>query len=142
MFFLSIRDTVNPMEMNNLQGKFFTEINQYMQELDIVSDSLLLVVYHYWSKEKVDIEVGVPVKDVSRKGNKRIKLNKMERTNVVYATHYGPYERLPETYFGINEYIRKNKVVVTGVPWEIYVTDPTSEPNPENWETIIYFPIQ
>jgi effector-binding domain-containing protein len=142
LWFLSIRDTVNQMEMNNVHGKSFTEIRQYMNEFEIESDSPLMVIYHFWSDDKIDIEVGLPVVDSTVTGNSRIKLNKITQTNVVFATHYGAYERLPETYFGINEYMRKNEVVVTGPPWESYVTDPASEPNPENWETIVYFPIK
>jgi effector-binding domain-containing protein len=142
LWILSIRDTVNQMEMNNVHGKSFTEIKQYMNEFGIESDSPLMVIYHFWSKDKIDIEVGLPVNDSTMTQDVRIKLNKIKRTNVVYATHYGSYERLPETYFGINEYMRKNEVLVTGPPWESYVTDPASEPNPANWETIIYFPIK
>ena len=69
-------------------------------------------------------------------------MNKIIQTNVVTAVHYGPYDRLPETYFGINEWMRKNKVVVTGPPWESYITDPAIEPNPEKWKTAVYFPIE
>jgi effector-binding domain-containing protein len=142
LWFLSIRDTVGQMEMNNVHGKNFTEIKQYMNTFEITSNSPVMVIYHFWSKDKIDIEVGLPVNDSSVTGNSRIKLNKIERTSVVFATHYGSYERLPETYFGINEYMRKNEVVVTGPPWESYITDPASEPNPKKWETIIYFPIK
>ncbi len=142
LWFLSIRDTVTQMEMNNVHGKSYSEINQYMNEFDIVTDLPLMVIYHYWSDDKVDIEVGVPITDTTIVGSNRVKLNRIRRTNTVFATHYGPYDRLPETYFGINEYMRKNKVVVTGPPWESYVTDPASEPNPEKWKTVIYFPIE
>jgi effector-binding domain-containing protein len=142
LWFLSIRDTVQQMEMNNVHGKSFTAIRQYMNEFELESNAPLMVIYHFWSKDKIDIEVGLPVNDSTIMGNSRIKLNKIAKTNVVFATHHGAYERLPETYFGINEYMRKNEVVVTGPPWESYVTDPSSEPNPANWETIIYFPIK
>ncbi len=142
LWFLSIRDTVHQREMNNIHGRSYTEISQYMNEFDLATDLPLMVVYHLWSEDKIDIEVGLPVVDSSIVGNGRIKMNRIRATNVVYATHYGPYERLPETYFGINEYMRKNEVIVTGPPWESYVTDPASEPSPENWETVIYFPIE
>jgi effector-binding domain-containing protein len=142
LWFLSIRDTVSQMEMNNIHGKSYSEINQFMNEFDLISDSPLMVVYHFWSEDKIDIEVGIPIIDSTVVGNNRIKLNRIKKTNVVFATHYGPYDRLPETYFGINEYMRKNEVVVTGPPWESYVTDPASEPSPEKWKTVIYFPIE
>ncbi|MGB0887181.1 MAG: SRPBCC family protein [Vicingaceae bacterium] len=141
IWMLSIRDTVKQKEMDNIQGKSFERINQYLEELNAVSAGFPLVIYHLWSADKVDIEIGIPIKDSTVLSNGNIHLNVMPKTKVVYATHYGSYDRLPETYFGINEYMRKNKVVVNGPPWESYLTDPATEPNPSNWKTEIYFPI-
>lgn len=142
IWFLSIRDTINQMNMNNAHGKFYEEINQFLilNELDVSEPPL--VIYHSWSDTLVDIEVGVSVGDSLVLGNARIKMSKIEKSNVVTAIHYGAYERLPETYFGINEWMRSNKVVVKGPPWEIYLTDPSTESDPKKWETAIFFPIK
>ena len=142
IWFLSIRDTINPMSMNNVHGKFYEEINQYLITKGINSSAPPLVIYHFWSDTLVDIEVGISSIDSSTAGNTRIKMNKIEQSDVVTAIHYGAYERIPETYFGINEWMRKNKVVVTGPPWEIYITDPSNETDPKKWETAIFFPIE
>ncbi|NCP46619.1 MAG: hypothetical protein GW818_09435, partial [Flavobacteriales bacterium] len=141
-WFLSIRDTISPIAMNNIYGKNYSEINQYMSQQKFESISVPLVIYHFWSDSIVDIEFGIPINDSITIDNNRIKLDKIKSGNVVTAIHYGPYERLPETYFGINEWMRKNKVVVIGPPWESYITDPTTEPNPEKWQTAIFFPIE
>lgn len=140
-WYLSIRDTVNQMEVNNVHGKMYANINQYMDQMDIAINGSPLVIYHFWSDTLIDIEAGIPVIDSVFVEDERIHLSKIQEGNVVTAIHYGPYDRLPETYFGINEWMRKNKVVVTGPPWEVYITDPASESNPEKWETAIYFPI-
>lgn len=142
VFFLSIRDTVNQFEINNIHGKLYTEINQFMDNNEVKSDEAPIVIYHFWSDTLIDIEAGIPIEDSAIVVNGRIKMNKIKSGYSVTATHYGEYERLPETYFGINEWMRKHKVIVTGVPWEIYVTDPSTESNPANWETAIYFPVK
>jgi effector-binding domain-containing protein len=142
IWFLSIRDTLNQMNMNNAHGKFYEEINQFLITKDLDVSEPPLVIYHSWSDTLVDIEVGVSIDDSTMSGNGRIKMNKIEKSNVVTAVHYGAYERLPETYFGINEWMRSNKVVVIGPPWEIYLTDPSSESDPKKWETAIFFPIK
>ncbi len=141
LWFLSIRDTVKQNEMNNVHGRFYAMINQYMDKNEIVSDASPMVIYHLWT-DIVDIETGIPITDSIVVNDTLIRLKKIPQCNVVTATHYGSYERLPETYFGINEWMRKNKVVVTGPPWESYVTDPATEPNPDRWETAIFFPIE
>ncbi|MCO6501241.1 MAG: hypothetical protein J5I47_12810 [Vicingus serpentipes] len=142
LWYLSVRDTINQRESSNIHGKLFTKINQFMDEQGIVSDDSPFVIYHLWTDSIVDLEAGIPVKDSTLIGNKTINLRKIASGNVVTAIHYGPYERLPETYFGINEWMRKNKVVVIGSPWESYITDPAKETNPEKWQTAVFFPIE
>jgi len=141
IWYLSLRDTIKRFEMNNVQGKLYAQINQYMNEHDLQQSSTPIVVYHLWT-EIVDIEVGIPISDSIMVNDNRIKMKKIKPQNVVTAIHYGPYNRMPETYFGINEWMRKNKVVVTGVPWESYITNPTEENNPEKWQTSIFFPVE
>ncbi|MDG1475835.1 MAG: GyrI-like domain-containing protein [Vicingaceae bacterium] len=142
IWFLSRRDTISQMSMNNVHGKFYEEIKQFLIEKEQEVVDPPIVIYHFWSDTLVDIEVGISVDDSVMIGNERISLSKIAKTNVVTAVHYGAYDRLPETYFGINEWMRKNRVVVTGPPWEIYLTDPSTEANPKKWETAIYFPIE
>jgi effector-binding domain-containing protein len=141
-FYLSIRDTISQQEMNNIHGKVYAQINQFMDENNIVSNEPPLVIYHFWSDTLIDIELGIPVQDSIFIPSTLIKLEKIKPGNIVTAIHYGAYERLPETYFGINEWMRKNKVVVTGPPWESYITDPSAESNPEKWQTAVFFPIE
>ncbi len=141
-WFLSIRDTIDPMEMNNIHGKMYSQINVFMDEKDIEMEDSPLVIYHFWSDSIIDIEAGIPIRDSIFIEDKAIKLNKINSGNVVTAIHYGPYERLIETYNGINEWMRRNEVFVTGPPWEKYITDPATEPNPDKWQTGIYFPVE
>ena len=140
-WYLSIRDTVSQQGMNNVHGKLYAQINQFMDKEGIVSEASPIVIYHLWDSI-VDIEAGIPITDSIYLNDTTVTLKKILPSIVITAIHYGPYERLPETYFGINEWMRKNKVVVTGPPWESYLTDPSTEPNPKKWETAIYFPIE
>ncbi|NCT16140.1 MAG: hypothetical protein COW67_02360 [Flavobacteriales bacterium CG18_big_fil_WC_8_21_14_2_50_32_9] len=142
LWYLSIRDTLNQLQENNIHGKLINEVENYISTNQLNEIYSPIVIYHYWSDSIIDIEAGIPVEKAYEPNNNRIKLNKIDTGNYVTATHYGAYERLPETYFGINEWMRKNEVHVIGAPWEMYVTDPSGEPNPDKWETIIYFPIE
>lgn len=142
MWFLSLRDTVNQQEMNNIHGSMYSLISSYMENEQLEIKEAPFVIYHFWSDSIIDIEAGIPVFDSINVTHERIKLNTIDSGNVITATHVGPYERLVETYDGINEWIRKNEVKVIGPPWEQYITDPSTESNPENWKTAIYFPVQ
>lgn len=141
-WFLSIRDSVNPMEMNNIHGKLYDQINNFMDNNNVVSNLSPLVIYHFWSDSLVDIEAGIQIEDSINVKEGKVKLNFIEVGNYLTATHFGSYERIPETYFSINEWMRINEVEVVGPPWEVYVTDPAIETNPDNWETQINLPIK
>lgn len=140
-WFLSIRDSVDGREISTIHSKLFTEIGLYMEQNKITDDLPPLVIYHYWSDTIVDIEAGLMLEDSIGVNTERIKLNKINVGNVVMATHYGSYERIPETYFSINEWMRKNEVQVVGPPWEVYIVDPSIEEDARKWVTEIYFPI-
>ena len=60
---------------------------------------------------------------------------------VAFAVHRGPYDRLPETNAAIERWIEANGYVVNGAPWEWYVTDPAEHPDPNDWKTEVYWPL-
>lgn len=141
-WFLSIRDTVDGSEIGTIHSKLFSEISLFMENNKISDDLSPLVIYYSWSDTLVDLEAGILLKDSIQITSNRVKLNKIRVGNVVTATHYGSYDRIPETYFSINEWMRKNEVQVIGAPYEIYIVDPSLEQNPDKWVTEIYFPIK
>lgn len=57
------------------------------------------------------------------------------------AVHYGPYDRLPETYREIEGWIQAEGRTAAGPPRETYLTDPGERPDPETWETEIVQPL-
>lgn len=61
---------------------------------------------------------------------------------VAFAVHQGPYEQLPDTNAAVERWIEENGFVVGGAPWEWYVTSPGEVPDPANWRTEVYWPLQ
>lgn len=141
-WFVGIREKIDGNKTENLHAKLFLEVNEFLNKQHIDSDLPPIVIYHFWSDSVVDIEAGLLLKDSIFFEDNRIKLNKIKPGKVVTANHYGAYDRIPETYFSINEWMRRNEVQVIGPPWEIYVVDPSVEQNPVKWITEIYFPIK
>lgn len=142
IWFLSIRDTVTQNGMNNIHGKSYEKINNYIDSINIEKIMSPITIYHSWSDTVIDVEIGIPISKEIVIFEDEIKLSNIDAGTYVSATHYGSYDRLPETYFGINEWMRKNKVIVIGAPWEMYITDPAKELNSKKWETTINFPIE
>lgn len=61
---------------------------------------------------------------------------------VALGIHGGPYERLPETYAAIEKWMEANGERQGGAPWESYVTDPAEHPDPSDWKTEVYWPLE
>jgi AraC family transcriptional regulator len=58
------------------------------------------------------------------------------------AIHRGPYDRLPETYRAIEEWLDREGLTSDGAPMETYLTDPGEHPDPATWETEVAQPIR
>ena len=62
---------------------------------------------------------------------------------VAVGIHAGLYDQLPETYAAIGKVDgRHNGARPGGAPWESYVTDPGTYPNPADWRTEVYWPLE
>jgi len=60
----------------------------------------------------------------------------------VVAVHGGLYDQLNETYVAMERWMDANGVRPGGAPWESYITDPADHPDPADWRTEVYWPIE
>jgi AraC family transcriptional regulator len=56
--------------------------------------------------------------------------------------HSGPYDQLQDAYAAVEEWISANGFRQNGAPWEAYLNDPVDHPNPQDWKTEVYWPLQ
>jgi AraC family transcriptional regulator len=57
------------------------------------------------------------------------------------TTHIGSYDKLPDAYAAIQQWIEAEGLVAAGAPWESYVTDPAEYPDPKDWKTEVFWPL-
>ncbi len=91
-------------------------------------------------------EAGVPV---NKKGNKAVAgvmTRDLPAGKAIIAHFYGPFELLPQGYDAIKEFMKDNKKMAAGAPYEIYLTDPIDKKgnpvDPYKIQTDIVFPIK
>ena len=91
-------------------------------------------------------EAGVPVNKAGTKAVKGVQIREMKAEKVVVAHFYGPFELLQQGYDAIKEFIKDNKYVANGKPYEIYISDPIDKNgkpvDPYKIQTDIVFPIR
>lgn len=60
---------------------------------------------------------------------------------VATTVHIGPYEGLHEAYRAIEQWMTEEGMTPAGKPWESYLTDPSSVPDPSEWRTEVCWPV-
>lgn len=58
------------------------------------------------------------------------------------TVHAGPYDQLHDAYVAVEEWIRANGFRAAGAPWEVYLNDPADHPDPQDWKTEVYWPLE
>lgn len=58
------------------------------------------------------------------------------------TVHTGPYEGLQQAYGAVEQWIAANGHKPAGAPWEVYLNDPGDHPDPKDWKTEIFWPIE
>jgi AraC family transcriptional regulator len=55
--------------------------------------------------------------------------------------HQGPYDKLPDAFAAMHQWIEAEGFRPNGAPWELYVNDPGEFPDPKDWMTEVYCPV-
>ena len=61
---------------------------------------------------------------------------------VATTTHTGSYDKLSEAHAAVQVWMEEQGLVAAGAPWESYVTDPADYPDPAEWKTEIFWPVE
>ena len=84
---------------------------------------------------------GVQVKSAGKTAGK-VEAVSYPEMKVLRALHTGPYDKFMESYSLLSKYIEDKGLEVSGEAFEFYQVSAQEDPNPENWKTVIAFPIQ
>ncbi|MFO8128545.1 MAG: SRPBCC family protein [Bacteroidales bacterium] len=138
---ISITDTVAVNEIGNKMGEYYSMLIGYARDKRTAIVGYPYAIYYTWNGNTTLMEAGIPV-EKELPDRYMIKGTMAPAGKVVKATHIGAYEDKTMTHEAISQYIAMNNLEVAGSPWEIYITDPSTEPDSTNWETLIMYPIK
>lgn len=100
-------------------------------------------MYHKWDEvnQFAVFENGLPV-SAEPKVRGRVQFKVIPSTMALMGVHYGPYENTEYLYLAMDEWLAEFNLEMSGGPVEVYITDPSSEPDTAKWQTNVYFPIK
>jgi DNA-binding transcriptional MerR regulator len=138
---LVVREHVHQDEMSEVVPRAIAEVHEYVQEVGLGFQGPPICVCPFPNDDgTLDTQIGWPVaEDVAGRG--RIELTTLPATRALVMKHVGPYTALGKSYRLMSEVMEENGLTPVDAPREVYVTDPEEVTDPNEYETVIVWPI-
>lgn len=128
-------------EIGNILGKSYGEIQELMKKQGANMTGSPMAITLAWDSTSWDFEAAIPI-DKEIKGNVQVQVKQSYSGKVIYLSYTGPYEGTYKAYNELHSYMKEKGFTQNGGPWEVYITDPSTEPDTSKWITEIYFPVK
>jgi AraC family transcriptional regulator len=139
--FLFVRMRVARHELSSAIGEGLGKAFPYAMRTGIAIGGRPTTRYLSTGPGLYNVEIGMPVAAATH-GEGDVEVGSLPGGPVAVAVHGGSYEQLSETYAALERWIEANGFRVNGAPWEAYITDPADFPDPADWRTEVYWPLQ
>ncbi len=138
---VSIRATAAPQDIGATLSVILPEVMDYLTSENVMPTGPPFTRYHSFGADAMDLEGGMTVAKPMA-GTERIKPTTLPAGKVATTFHVGPYHELGNAYRALHEWLAAEKKEPAGAPWEVYLTDPGTEPDPSKYTTKIFWPIK
>jgi AraC family transcriptional regulator len=140
---LTARFRVSPEQMGPKLAEVLPAIFDYTMEngLELAGHPFSRYHHHDEAAHQFDLEAGLPITEPAQ-GKDWITASELPAGRAATLWHVGPYEKLGEAHWALRRWVEENGHTPAGGPWEVYVTDPGAEPDPNQWRTQLFQPVQ
>lgn len=87
-----------------------------------------------------DVEAGFPVSGTFSDAD-GVTAGTLPGGKVVEAVHVGPYDTMHQTYDEVMRFVEGEGLTPSEEMWEVYLSDPQTQPDPATWRTQIFWPV-
>lgn len=145
-FYLYKTTNATSKNISSTMAKQYGSIGGYMAQNQIPMHGMPFTIYQEMNMDDgtVIMSNGIPVSQkIEINNDSGILCGYIPKTKVLKTTLKGNYTNLTQAWQETMEYIAKNNILQSELkPFEIYTNDPGQVPNPADWVTEIYIPIQ
>lgn len=145
-FYLYKTTNATNANISSTMAKQYGSIAGYMAQNKIAMHGMPFTIY-----QEMNMEDGIVIMSNAIPVSQKIEINDdsgilcgyIPKTKVLKTVLKGNYTNLTHAWKETIEYVAKNNLITTDLkPFEIYTNDPGQNPNPADWITEIYIPIQ
>jgi AraC family transcriptional regulator len=137
---LAVRRRVARPELATALGEVYGRVYAHVQQNGIAMAGAPYARYLEMGTGLWTIEAGLPVIAPSG-GEGDIAAGTLPGGLVAMTVHAGSYDQLHEAHAAIQKWMDKEGLRSAGAPWESYVTDPGTYPDPKDWKTEVFWPV-
>lgn len=135
------RATVEQGRLREFFDTAFPEVWMAVQSQGLAPAGPPFARYHGMPGNEMDVEAGFPV--VGFTGTDDVQASTLPACRAAVAVHVGPYEGLADTWDALMRWGGEHQLQRAGDDfWEIYLSDPGTEPDPSTWRTQLVQPVQ
>ncbi len=137
---MAVVDSSDVDGMAAKMAEMFDKLNKYLEKRDLVQTGAPFTMYYTWNPEGLTkFACGVPIEKRTWGWKQYIYLE-LSEGQVALITHWGRYGS-EKPWLVLDQYLKENKLQISGAPWEVYLTDPSSEPDTSQWKLEVYYPV-
>jgi len=117
---------------HELYANAYEEVMNKIEAKGLEMDGSPIAFANLWDEEAglYELEIGIPV--IS--GGKQY-----EGGQALRVDFHGSYEGIKAAHDALHKYMQTNALKMVSAPWEVYVTDPETEPDTSKWLTKVYY---
>jgi len=120
-------------------GQTFDKVIAYLKSHDAYPVGPPFARYFKRPDGLFEVSAGFPVR-VPPEGDGDVQAMTLPAGPAATTMHYGPYNEMVPGYQAIDGWIAAQNMAPFGAPWEIYLSDPGTQPDPASWRTQIVQP--
>jgi len=128
-------------DLGKAMGTAFGKLMTYIGKNKMQMVGPPRAIWYSWEDETFEFDNVIPVAK-SIKGEGDIKGIKTYAGRAMHVTHKGDYESTQYSWAVLENYMKEKNLETNGDPYEIYITDPQTEPDPTKWITELYWPVK
>lgn len=145
-FFMYKTTSATGANISQVMGRQYGEIMGYMMQNNITANGMPFTIYNDIMAEdgSINMSNAIPIRDkVNVPRDSEILCGFIPKTRVLKTTLKGNYHNLTTAWKETMTHLAENNLVQSDIkPFEIYTNDPGNFPNPADWTTEIYIPIE
>ena len=138
--FISIMDSCVLDDVSQRLSELYNELLVFGVKSGVAITTRPIAIYHRFDENWAVFEAGIPVIEKLPVSG-RILYKTMPESDHAAADYYGSYDTLEDGHNAVQQWLMRYRRKLTGYPWEMYVTDPAAEPDPNKWLTKIFYPV-